>query len=298
MAVTIVTDSASALPQGLVDEYDIAVVPMRLTAAGVDMHDGDQPLEQLLRADRVTTSGPTPGEFSAAINARLEGKRETDGVLVLTIAATMSSTHEAAALAAQSTGGQARVLDTTTAAGAEGLVVVAAARAAQAGASLDEVERVARDVIGRVRLVATVPSLDRLVRSGRVPPVAGWAGRQLGINPLFEFAAGNVRRLRPGFSHEAALDRIIRIWRRSGGGSDRLHVVALHALAPDEAQLLLKRVSGECAPETAFVSEFSPVMVVHTGAGLVGLAWWWEPDEDQAAAAVSTSAHSTASTIG
>src|SRR2546429_480837 len=83
--------------------------------------------------------------------------------------------------------------------GAEGLVVLAAARAAQAGADIDGVEAAARSVIDRVRLIATVNSLDRLVQSGRVPQIAGWAGSLLGVNPLFEFLQGKVKRLRPAF---------------------------------------------------------------------------------------------------
>lgn len=274
MPVAIVTDSAAALPADLSEEYSIGVVPMRLTVGGQEIRDGDRPLDELLREEEVTTSGPTPGEFRVAIEERLDA----DGVLVLTIAATMSSTHEAALLAARTTKGSVRVLDTTTAAGAEALVVLAAARAARAGASLDEVESVAHAVIDRVRLVATVPSLDRLVRSGRVPNIAGWAGRRLNINPLFEFGRGQVRRLRPALGHDAALDRIVGVWRRSRIAGSRLHVVALHALAQDKARDLLDRVTAEVEPATAFVAEFGPVMVVHTGAGLVGLAWWWEDE--------------------
>ena len=70
--------------------------------------------------------------------------RPDDGVVVLTIAASMSSTHQAAMLAAKDLGEQVRVIDTTTAAGAEGLVVLEAARAARAGGDLDAVEAAAR----------------------------------------------------------------------------------------------------------------------------------------------------------
>jgi fatty acid-binding protein DegV len=70
-------------------------------------------------------------------------------------------------------------------------------------------------------------------------------------------------------------------WRRSrppgGGAGARLQAAALHAGAAEEADGLLAAVRAEAAPTTAFVGEFSPVMVTHTGAGLVGLAWWWEP---------------------
>jgi fatty acid-binding protein DegV len=96
------------------------------------------------------------------------------------------------------------------------------------------------------------------VRSGRVPGIAGWAGRRLGINPLFEFRGGKVRRLRPALSQEAALDRIVGFVRRSRIEGARLHVAALHALAVDIARELLERVSSEAEPATSFVDEFGP----------------------------------------
>jgi fatty acid-binding protein DegV len=65
---------------------------------------------------------------------------------------------------------------------------------------------------------------------------------------------------------------------RSHEPSTRLHVAALHALAPGAAEGLLERVEAEVTPATKFVGEFGSVMVVHTGPGLYGLAWWWEPD--------------------
>jgi fatty acid-binding protein DegV len=125
--------------------------------------------------------------------------------------------------------------------------------------------------------------LDYLVRGGRVPGIAGWAGRMLGLQPLFEFRRGSARRLRPATSREAALERILTHWRRScspavPGG--RLHVAGLHASADADAEALVKRVRDELtpdAPATELILEFSPVMVAHTGPGLVGLAWWWQP---------------------
>ena len=54
-------------------------------------------------------------------------------------------------------------------------------------------------------------------------------------------------------------------------------MAALHALALETAEELLERVSRDTEPETGFVDEFGPVMVVHVGPGLSGLAWWWEP---------------------
>jgi len=276
MSVAIVTDSAAALPAELVERHRIAVVPMWLTIGGESVREGERPLSELLGDERVATSGPAPGEFEEAIRSRLTD----DGVLVLTIAASLSGTNEAATVAAAQLGDDVRVVDTATAAGGEALVVLAAAAAAERGASLDEVEAEAKDVVERVQLVAAVPNLDHLVRSGRVPGIAGWAGRRLRINPLFEFRVGRVRRLRPALSSEAATERMLGRLMRSREPNTRLHVGALHALAPDAAEGVLERVEAEVTPATTFVGEFGSVMVVHTGPGLYGLAWWWQPDGD------------------
>jgi len=274
MTVAIVTDSAAAIPAELVAAHHITVVPMWLATDGDAVREGERELGELLGSTRVTTSAPTPGEFEDAIRAAL-----ADGataVLVLTISAAMSASHDAATIAARDVGARACVVDTMTAAGAQALVVLAAARAAKTGASLDAVADVARDVASRVRLVATVPDLAHLVRSGRVPGIAGWAGRTLGLSPLFEFRTGKVHRLRPARGIDAAYDRLVARFRRESVTGCRAHVVALHALAPEAADALLARVR-ETDPVESFTSEFGSVMVVHAGPGLVGLAWWWEP---------------------
>lgn len=275
MPVRIVTDSAAALPGDLVAAHGIVVVPMWLTIDGASVREGERDLGELLGDARVSTSAPAPGEFETAIR----DQAGADGVLVCTIAASMSGTHNAAVLAADDVDGPVRVVDTQTAAGAEALVVLAAAAAAEAGGDLETVEAAARRVVEQVRLLATVPTLDHLVRSGRVPGIAGAVGRRLNINPLFEFRGGKVHRLRPAIGQPAALDRIIGRFKRSIVDGARLHVTAQHALAADEARELLRRVEAEVTPATAFVGEFGSVMVVHTGPGLVGLAWWWEGAE-------------------
>jgi DegV family protein with EDD domain len=274
VTVAIVTDSAAALPAELVARHAVTVVPMRLTVDGESVRDNERDLDAFLAAGDVSTSGPNPAEFEGAIRSRLTG----DGVIVLTIAGSMSSTYQAAVAAARAVGDDVRVVDTLTAAGAEALVVLAAARAASSGATIDDVELAAKQVIEQVHLVATVPSLDHLVRSGRVPNVAGWAGRRLGISPLFEFRDGRARPLRPALSFDAALDRIVGLFRRSAVAGAQAHVVALHAAAPEAAARLLEQVEAQATPVNAFVGTFGPVMVVHTGPGLVGLAWWWEED--------------------
>jgi DegV family protein with EDD domain len=277
MTVAIVTDSAAAIPSELAESQRVTVVPMRIHAGELTIAEGERPLGELLGDARVTTSAPTPGDFETSIRGRLDEGAES--VVVLTITGEMSASTRAATVAAREVGDHVRVVDTGTAAGGQALVVLAAARAAGADASLDDVVAEARKVLSGVRLLGMVPHLEHLVRSGRVPGLAGWAGRAFGINPLFELRDGRVKRLRPAIGSEAAIDRMVSRFRRSSVPGARAHVSALHALAPDEAAAILDRVESEVDVAEGFVSEFGPVMVVHTGPGLLGLAWWWETEQ-------------------
>ena len=277
MRVGIVTDSAATLPPELATGNQVAVVPMEVTIAGRSNGDRRVPLQEVLRHldDGVRTSSPSPGRFSSAI----VGAQAGDGVLVLTVARSMSGTFQVASLAARRAGGPTEVLDTGTAAGGEGLVVLAAARAASAGRPLQEVLGVARRAAAGVKLVATVDDLRHLIAGGRLPKVVGWLAGVLGVQPLFEFRGGAIRPLLPALSHRAARRRMLARWRRSRPrGRPALHVAALHALERDEAARLLEAVRAEASPVTAFIGEFDAVMVAHTGPGLTGLAWWWEPE--------------------
>jgi DegV family protein with EDD domain len=284
VTVTVVTDSAAALPPELVAAHGIRVVPLWLHIGDERHRDGDLGVDELIRrfAEPISTAAPSPGEFAAAIaDARRSGP-----VLVLTVAARMSSSHDAAVLGAKLVADDdldddqhgVVVLDTGTAAGAQALVVLAAARAATAGGDLATVVAAAERVAARVRLVATVSDLERLARSGRVPEAARWIGDRFGVRPLFEFRDGRARPLRPAFSPVAARDRIVQRCAAdapSPPGRGRLHATVLHALDPDAAADLVARLEP-LHPVSCLIGGFSPVMVAHTGRGLAGLAWWWE----------------------
>lgn len=248
-------------------------MPMWLTIGGTLVRDGEVGVGELTArlGEGLSTSGPTPGELAEAIRRADDG----DGVVVLTLSKEMSGTHDAALLAARLAGGEVQVVDTRTAAGGQGLVVLAAADASRKGSSLAEVVATAEIASRSVRLVATLADLDQLARGGRVPGAAAWAGRCLGLNPMFEFKTGKVRPLRPALSASAARERLVSLLANDGAHSGELRVCAMHAANPDAAARLLDAVSAERPAASSFVGRFSPVMVAHTGPSLLALAWWW-----------------------
>lgn len=275
MTVTVITDSAAALPREVAAPAGLVVMPIRIIVGDDTYADGVLSHQELLDStDSVTTAGPSPQDYLRVIEEHASG----EGSLILTVSHDLGSgTYLAARVAAESSARPVRVMDTQTAAGGQGLVALAAARAASSGLSLDKVEAEAIRVANRVRLIATLPGLDHLAKSGHVPEAVAWAGRWMGLNPVIELRGGKVRPLRPSLSADSAMNQILHVWRTSRPrGAAALHLAGVHALDPRGAERLVAAVRAEVEPVEEFICPFGTGMVIHSGPGVVGLAWWWD----------------------
>jgi len=302
VTVAVLTDTTSALPDREAAEWGIHLVPLTVTVDGRTYRDGEIAPEHLVGADQPTalhTAGPSPGEFVRQLESAMAPSSATaggadigaagaeggaDGAVIITVAEALSSTYACARLAAGSSALPVEIVDSGTAAGGQALVALAAAQQARAGAGLAEVAKAARDAAAKVRLVGCMRSLDRLVASGRVPEIAGVATRRLGVWPMFELSAGRIRPLRPARSAVSAIDRIADMCgrgaterSRSGGEDVVADVIVLDSGLPDAAVKLLARVRERARTGYELSTPFGSAMTVHTGTGVLGLAWLWRP---------------------
>jgi DegV family protein with EDD domain len=282
VTVAVLTDTTSALPPGTARRWGIRLVPLTVTIGGQAHRDGDGAIEALLdgHAADVHTAGPRPGEFVRELAAAQDGQRPgaADAAVIVTVAENLSSTHASARLAAGQAGMPVEVVDSGTAAGAQALVALAAAEQARAGGGLAEVARAAREAAATVRLVGCLTSLDRLVASGRVPGIARVATRHLGLRPMFELRGGSVRPLTPARGGRGARERIAGMCARGQAGRDGpavADVVVMDSGLPGEADALLARVEERVPAGLVLRASFGSAMTVHTGPGVLGLAWRW-----------------------
>ncbi len=278
--VALVCDSAACLPPELVSELGIQVVPMELVIDGRTYMDGvditpGEFYSILGRSERPpTTAAPQPASFVEAI-ARAAG--HGDAVLCLTLLSTISATHGAAEVALELAkealpGVQVELMDTGTAAGAQGLVVLAAARAAAGGADLPRARAAAARVSRGVELIAFLDTLHYLWKGGRVPRIAAWATSVLALKPMMEMKQGEIRPLERPRTRRHAIDRLLALVRKRADGNP-IRANVMHALASDDAEAIRERLMAELECIECLVSEFTPVMGAHTGPGLVGIAF-------------------------
>jgi len=281
--VGIVVDSAASLPASAHRLGGMHLVPMRLALGDRTYADGEDlsPAEfyRMLRvsSDRPTTSAPSPAAFLEGFRGAAQG---AESVLCLTVASSFSASFDSAVSAAREAetaipGLEVTVLDSGTAAGGEGLVALAAWRAAGEGQSLQRVKAAAEAVIAKVRLLAFVDTLRYLWKGGRVPGLAHAGASLLRIKPLFELAEGEITSMGRPRTTRNAVKRLEELMRdRVADG--RVHAAVLHADAAAPAEALRLWIESEFECEELFVSEFSPVMGAHIGPGLVGVAFWTE----------------------
>jgi len=278
----IVTDTTACVPPDRVERLGIEVVPVQLVFEDRTYRDGIDitPSEfyNLLRQARKmpTSSTSSPEPYLEAF--RRAGGRAS-GILCLTEPSRFSAMFRSARVAADIAATELvqvkiEVMECTTAAAGQGLVALAAAQEAAADRPLEDVMVTARKVMSRVHLFAALDTLQYLVRSGRVPQAAALVNSILSIKPVFTLIDSEAHTVALPRSMKSAMDRIVKLMEPMKGQT--LHVAVMHADVPALARTLKQRISSKFNCRDIYITEFTPVMGVHTGPGLVGVAFYGE----------------------
>jgi DegV family protein with EDD domain len=268
-AVAVITDSSACLQPREPSAFRVVPVVIHLPDGDV-MGDSpaavDRVYEALRHREPVKSSAPSAVEYLAAI----EDATAADDVVVITPAEEFTTMYRNACVAAEIASERVAVVDSRTAAAAHGLVVQEAAAAASSGASLEGVQAAAEDAARRAELVATLEGLEYIRESGRVPAAALGLARQLGVRPVFRLRDGAVERLGLPRSPQSAISRVAHE-AQVLGVREAEHSVLFHAADPDRAEALGSMLGVDDS------TEFSPSMGIHTGPGVVGVAWLRPP---------------------
>jgi len=281
--VAIVADSLCCLPEELIGQYGISIVPANVYFNNqvykdwVDMTPS-QAYELFLKDPEGWTTSPAPPEDWLETYRRLS--RRTKSVLCVTISSRLSAMYDVARQAkeraeAEIPGVAIEVLDSRLAVTAEGFVALAAARAAEAGGSLAEVVRAAEKVREKVGFIFLLDTVRYIYRTGRIPKIAAMAGSMLNIKPLLNTSSGVVHFIGAVRSRERGIERMLNIMRNRLGQAPA-HIGVTHAYAPEEAEKLKERVAAEFNCAELWISEFSPMLGYATGTGTLGLAFYKE----------------------
>jgi DegV family protein with EDD domain len=278
--IAVVTDSTAYIPDELLKKYDIHVIPLNVNWSGKSYLDNvdisPEEFYQRLQSDSElpTTSQPSAGEFQALFQKLSDNYA---GVVAVLISSDLSGTI-ASALAAKDLVGDfpVEVVDSRLTTMALGFLALKAAEVAQQGGGIEEVAAAARALVGKVRVLFVVDTLEYLHKGGRIGGAKKLLGSLLALKPILEIVDGKIDSLASVRTKKKAIQTMISYLQEDAVGKQNLHFAVFHGVAEADTQAIAESVSSSLQPKMLVTSKLSPALGVHTGPGTVGIGYYFD----------------------
>jgi DegV family protein with EDD domain len=271
MPIAVVTDSTAGLPAELVVDAAVTVVPLTVVIDGVPGREGldvttnDVARALVARRVAVTTSRPSPAEFSAVYARLLAGG--ADGVVSVHLSAKLSGTYNSAVLAAADHPGRVAVVDSLS----TGMGLGFAALHAR-GPDLETARDAARAAVARTTTLFYVDTLEYLRRGGRIGAASALLGTALSVKPILRMVDGEIVVRDKVRTATRALGRLVDLATEAAGESDvdiAVHHLAAPARAAELTQALTSRLGGRI--RACYQTEIGAAVGAHVGTGLASV---------------------------
>src|SRR5437660_7161717 len=273
--IRVVTDSACDLPAEVVAEHGLTIVPLSIRFGQTELIDGKDLTPQEFWARCAAspvlpeTAAPSPGAFEQAFRELAAGGAE--GIVFVNLSSRLSATIQAAQAAAKEVAGTVpvQVIDSKMVSLGQGIQVLAAARMAAEGKSMEDVVGTVSDLVGRTRLVATLDTLENLKKGGRIGGAQAFLGSMLSIKPVIQIVDGVVEQE----SKQRTRGRSLRYLADKVAGAGAIeHLSVMHAEAPDLNEFL-DMLNPVVARDRILVGNVGAVIGTHAGLGAIGCSY-------------------------
>jgi len=276
--VVVVTDSTAYIPKEMLGDFSIPVIPLWLIWGDERFRDGvdiDPPdFYQRLKGAKIfpSTSQPSAGEFEEFFRSAADG---ADAVVGAFISSVLSGTvPNAQAAQAQMPDLDVRVVDSLSASMGLGFITLAAARAAAAGGSVDEVVAVAEGMRDRVHVLFAVDTLEYLHRGGRIGGAKRLLGTALNIKPLLQLEEGRIEPLAQVRTKRKAVAQMLDVAEERLEGKQMAEAAIINVDSQEEGQAVAETVKERFGISTVCCTPVSPVIGSHVGPGTVGICFY------------------------
>ncbi|MFZ6004480.1 MAG: DegV family protein [Actinomycetota bacterium] len=275
MAVRIVTDSSCDLTDDEIARHGIEVVPLSIRFGEEELEDRtDLSVEafyEKLAGSAVLpeTAAPSPGKFEAAF--RRQAAAGATAVVCINLSAGLSATMQSAQNAATAVADDidVRVIDSRSITSGLGTQVLLAAKAADDGASADDVVALVNDLVSRTHVVGALDTLENLKKGGRIGGAQALLGSLLSIKPILDISSGVVEEAGKARTRRRALE-VLRDKVVEAGKVE--HLCVTHGFAPDLDDML-DLLAEHHSRDGIRVGHIGPVIGTHGGPRVMGVTW-------------------------
>lgn len=271
--VRVVTDSSAELPAEVAEQLGITVIPMHIRFGDEEFRDGvDITTEEFYRRLEYGHIMPVaaPPSFRAFQDVYADLSKTTNQIISIHVSGNLSRTYNVAAAAAEAFLGRCQivVMDSASISVGQGILVRAAAEAANRGEPLDRIVRLIRGMIPHVYLVFFVEELAYLEREGRIGKAQALLGSMLNIKPILIVEDGDIVPLEKVRTRPRAIDKLLEFVAEFAQIED---IAILQVDSEKEVQELIERLKL-VFPDIDFpISSYGPVLATHIGPGTIGI---------------------------
>ena len=280
MAIKIVTDSTSYIPEEFINKYDIYVVSLNVIMNGKSIREVDLDNETFYRQMEESTeipssSQPSPDEIYNTFENII---KEGNSIVGIFISSDMSGTISSAnliknMLLEKYPTAHIEIIDSRSNCMQMGYVAIEAAKAAAAGKSMEEVINVCTSVINNSRFLFTPDTLDYLKKGGRIGGASALLGTLFQIKPILTVCEGKTTVFTKVRTKKKALDTLVNTLVNDIQGKELGGVIVHHINCQDEGLSLAKKIKEQLGVDVK-IDTIGPIIGLHVGPGSIGVAYF------------------------
>jgi DegV family protein with EDD domain len=279
--VAVISDSCASLPDEFYEKYHIAMVPYYVHLGTEQYRDlvditRDKFLDAMRQGVVPKSANPGPADYVEKLQAAAQ---HTKDIVIICMTADGSGAYSAALLAKDMVlkdrpDLRIEVVDTRNVAMAQGWMTLEAARAALAGASLDDILALMQRMIPVTRMLQTADTLRYLYLGGRIGRAKHLFGTLLNIKPIISMEGGIIVALGQERSRMATYRRMVEIIAGKVGRGGKIKAAIVHAADEEAAKVLREMVEKSFDCVEMLTTNLSSALATHTGPGTVGVCYF------------------------
>ncbi|MHC1771551.1 MAG: DegV family protein [Flexilinea sp.] len=275
--IAIVTDGACSMTLDQANQFGVHMAPIYVNIgektyrSGVDLEASEFYHLQRTSKKILTTAQTTTADF---IELYTKLADEVDEIISIVVSCQLSATYQSAEMAQkQFTKVPVHTVDSGSVSWGQGMMAIAAVKAAALGQDAHAVIRLVENIKQRISIFFMVETLEYLRKGGRIGGAAAFLGSALDIKPILHIKDGKIESFEKQRTRKRSVARLVEIMEEKVAGRS-VHVAVLHGNSPDEAAELEQQIRGKFNCVELITSEIGPVIGVHAGPGTLGLVYY------------------------
>ena len=268
-SIAIIVDSGCDLPEEIIDNMNIHVIPVRLNFGNTHYVDkvsltSDEFWKELkTNPNHPQTSQPSPGDFRRQYQFL---SSHYESAISIHLPEALSGTYQSAITAAKSLSTfSVNILDSFSGTIGTGLIAMRTAEAIAKGKNINEVKIIAKQAIENTQLYVGLDNLDNIVKGGRISPTVQKIANFFKINPYLAFKKDGLKPVGISFGNNDKANKFRKFVENKIPKNKKVRIGISHAQMNIFVENWIKSLINRFGENNVITTDIGPALGVHTG---------------------------------